>query len=138
MTSCYIRLHFFFLMRRRPPRSTRTDTLFPYTTLFRSGQTGIAIARAYGVEWSRILAVNGLTEPYLLRTGWRLLIPGGAEPGQTSAAERAAALTLDIDVTITGSEPASAENPAPAAATPIPQARRVGKAGVRPRRHRWG
>src|SRR3546814_4973776 len=26
-----------FLMRRRPPRSTRTDTLVPYTTLFRSG-----------------------------------------------------------------------------------------------------
>src|SRR3546814_6860107 len=25
----------FFLMIRRPPRSTRTDTLFPYTTLFR-------------------------------------------------------------------------------------------------------
>src|SRR3546814_20275544 len=28
---------FFFLMIRPPPRSTRTDTLFPYTTLFRSG-----------------------------------------------------------------------------------------------------
>src|SRR3546814_1299802 len=28
----------FFLMIRRPPRSTRTDTLFPYTTLFRSPQ----------------------------------------------------------------------------------------------------
>src|SRR3546814_17495319 len=27
---------FFFFMIRRPPRSTRTDTLFPYTTLFRS------------------------------------------------------------------------------------------------------
>src|SRR3546814_14461234 len=27
-------------MIRRPPRSTRTDTLFPYTTLFRSGYTG--------------------------------------------------------------------------------------------------
>src|SRR3546814_11326014 len=27
---------FFFLMIRRPPRSTRTDALFPYTTLFRS------------------------------------------------------------------------------------------------------
>src|SRR3546814_15162310 len=27
---------FFFVMNRRPPRSTRTDTLFPYTTLFRS------------------------------------------------------------------------------------------------------
>src|SRR3546814_9933427 len=34
-TLCGIRL-FFFLMIRRPPRSTRTDTLFPYTTLFRS------------------------------------------------------------------------------------------------------
>src|SRR3546814_15065508 len=29
---------FFFLMIRRPPRSTRTDTLLPYTTLFRSGR----------------------------------------------------------------------------------------------------
>src|SRR3546814_12508627 len=29
---------FFFLMIRRPPISTRTDTLFPYTTLFRSGR----------------------------------------------------------------------------------------------------
>src|SRR3546814_19791022 len=27
---------FFFIMKRPPPRSTRTDTLFPYTTLFRS------------------------------------------------------------------------------------------------------
>src|SRR3546814_5582444 len=34
-TISYIR--FLFLMIRRPPRSTRTDTLFPYTTLFRSG-----------------------------------------------------------------------------------------------------
>src|SRR3546814_12392233 len=33
VTQCY---SFFFLMIRRPPRSTRTDTLFPYTTLFRS------------------------------------------------------------------------------------------------------
>src|SRR3546814_8883963 len=33
-------LFFFFLMIRRPPRSTRTDTLFPYTTLFRSGGVG--------------------------------------------------------------------------------------------------
>src|SRR3546814_2820392 len=32
----YIVCVFFFLMIRRPPRSTRTDTLFPYTTLFRS------------------------------------------------------------------------------------------------------
>src|SRR3546814_13511860 len=32
----FFRSFFFFLMIRRPPRSTRTDTLFPYTTLFRS------------------------------------------------------------------------------------------------------
>src|SRR3546814_13320409 len=31
---------FFFLRNRRPPRSTRTDTLFPYTTLFRSLRFG--------------------------------------------------------------------------------------------------
>src|SRR3546814_20522694 len=33
--SSYI-MSYFFLMIRRPPRSTLTDTLFPYTTLFRS------------------------------------------------------------------------------------------------------
>src|SRR3546814_4076835 len=32
----------FFLMIRRPPRSTRTDTLFPYTTLFRSRYEEVA------------------------------------------------------------------------------------------------
>src|SRR3546814_12567806 len=35
-------------MRRRPPRSTRTDTLFPYTTLFRDGFA--AAARAYASD----------------------------------------------------------------------------------------
>src|SRR3546814_12322791 len=47
---------FFFLMIRRPPRSTRNDTLFPYTTLFRSHQvrlhgadSGIGTDRRAGV-----------------------------------------------------------------------------------------
>src|SRR3546814_15408161 len=40
-------------MRRRPPRSTRTDTLLPYTTLFRSGRRGrgvgcVALATGQG------------------------------------------------------------------------------------------
>src|SRR3546814_2975937 len=35
-------LSFLFLMIRPPPRSTRTDTLFPYTTLFRSGHFRLA------------------------------------------------------------------------------------------------
>src|SRR3546814_8550239 len=34
----------FFLMIRRPPRSTRTDTLFPYTTLFRSILSAVSAA----------------------------------------------------------------------------------------------
>src|SRR3546814_13174563 len=34
----FVSIIIFFLMIRRPPRSTRTDTLFPYTTLFRSAQ----------------------------------------------------------------------------------------------------
>src|SRR3546814_10017359 len=41
-------LLFFFLMLRRPPRSTRTDTLFPYTTLFRSSLArGLGVLRAF-------------------------------------------------------------------------------------------
>src|SRR3546814_12372191 len=39
-------LLFFFLMIRRPPRSTRTDTLFPYTTLFRSHQPNQTVGAA--------------------------------------------------------------------------------------------
>src|SRR3546814_9002168 len=39
---------FFFLMQRRPPRSTRTDTLFPYTTLFRSRLALPGAAKAKG------------------------------------------------------------------------------------------
>src|SRR3546814_1924607 len=35
---------FVFLMIRRPPRSTRTDTLFPYTTLFRSDPVALYLA----------------------------------------------------------------------------------------------
>src|SRR3546814_9555630 len=46
----------FFLMIRRPPRSTRTDTLFPYTTLFRSQKSEIQDIRTefktHDVAWS--------------------------------------------------------------------------------------
>src|SRR3546814_1033639 len=38
MSSILYIVWLFFLMIRRPPRSTRTDTLFPYTTLFRSAR----------------------------------------------------------------------------------------------------
>src|SRR3546814_1642023 len=40
-------------MIRRPPRSTRTDTLFPYTTLFRSVVLGIAFGDVAGADLAR-------------------------------------------------------------------------------------
>src|SRR3546814_20818712 len=51
----------FFLMIRRPPRSTRTDTLFPYTTLFRSlvaSNVSLYLASA----WNKELHRSGQTE----------------------------------------------------------------------------
>src|SRR3546814_15930851 len=49
----------FFLMIRRPPRSTRTDTLFPYTTLFRS-DGGTRTASISGAWVAMRLAVDKL------------------------------------------------------------------------------
>src|SRR3546814_1992418 len=48
---CFI--SFLFLMIRRPPRSTRTDTLFPYTTLFRS-----ELARFNNGAWEQLQAAR--------------------------------------------------------------------------------
>src|SRR3546814_1327150 len=50
-------------MIRRPPRSTRTDTLFPYTTLFRSLNCGIS-QRA-------ILIACALSSSKLIESDWR-------------------------------------------------------------------
>src|SRR3546814_10510055 len=53
--TCVSSLFIFFLMIRRPPRSTRTDTLFPYTTLFRS------IAES-GASPDGLVGADGLVE----------------------------------------------------------------------------
>src|SRR3546814_19840616 len=49
---------FFFLMIRRPPISTRTDTLFPYTTLFRS-RHGLRLPQRRGRDASEAQEVDG-------------------------------------------------------------------------------
>ena len=74
--------------------------------LVRSGQSGIAIARAYQVPWEEIVRLNALQAPYILRTGQRILLPGATEVARRSRAERAAAFSLDIDDILTGGEPA--------------------------------
>src|SRR3546814_1305779 len=42
-------------MIRRPPRSTRTDTLFPYTTLFRSGNIVVHLAASEALKRFRVI-----------------------------------------------------------------------------------
>src|SRR3546814_11707136 len=74
---CVILL-FFFLMIRRPPRSTRTDPLFPYTTLFRSeggGHRGRDSAR----ETLRVGAVFEEVAPHPVELS-ALGSPGVARP----------------------------------------------------------
>src|SRR3546814_1619282 len=53
-------------MRRQPPRATRTDTLFPYTTLFRSERYG----KKFGTENWVAIPVGGSGGPALYRKSW--------------------------------------------------------------------
>jgi lipoprotein NlpD len=68
-----------------------------------TGETGIAIARAYGIPWSAIVTANNLAEPFVMRVGQRLLLPGESAP---TAETRAAAFRVNIDDIETGSAPA--------------------------------
>src|SRR3546814_954918 len=73
-------MHFFFSMNRRPPRSTRTDTPCPYTTLFRSDPRGYA----------RLAAVDAIfpAQPPAAETA------AGAEAGARAHHGQPAAATL--------------------------------------------
>lgn len=87
------------------------------------GETGIAIARAYGVPWREVVALNSLEEPFVLRVGQKLLLPAATpvDPQQMSIEQRAAAFDLDIDDIVTGSQPALADARADASvASPPP------------------
>lgn len=87
--------------------------------LVRAGESGIAIARAYTVPWSRVVEANGLVEPFILRTGQRVLIPGTPSTS-SSAAQRAAAFRLNIDDILTGGEPALSTDARPSRAVAGP------------------
>ncbi len=97
--------------------------------IVKRGETGIAIAKAYGAPWSRIAGANRLERDALLEIGQVLFIPSqlaAPAPGAPTLArprraakpdatpeEQAAAFTLDIDDLITGSAPAARAGPAP-------------------------
>lgn len=97
------------------------------------GETGIAIARAYGVNWSRIAAANGFDREAVLQVGQAIFIPTqGAAPTQQASArpatkparsgspeQQAAAFSLDIDDLITGSRPAESGGQARPPAAPV-------------------
>lgn len=73
----------------------------------RAGETGIAIARAYGVNWPRVVGANHLAPPYALEIGDRLLLPSRVQVAAMTVEERAKAFRIDIDDLITGAEPAA-------------------------------
>lgn len=78
-----------------------------------AGETGIAIARAYGVPWNEIVSLNALEAPFILNIGQRLRLPslaGTSGPGGSQTPEqKAAAFSLNIDDIVTGGEPAIAQ-----------------------------
>src|SRR3546814_10131601 len=112
-----ILVFFFFLMIRRPPRSTRTDTLFPYTTLFRSALRMPASGRIAPPpdrlqSWPRGFGSHGLPSaawPWRSRnTGCRR--PAAARKAETHRSQRSvgvealAALSLELAARRSGDE----------------------------------
>src|SRR3546814_20281277 len=82
MSSCC----FFFLSIRRPPRSTLADSLFPYTTLFRSRAHGLAalaptVANAHATQYrspeivviQRILEISGRVGRVVVHTDTQIV-----------------------------------------------------------------
>jgi murein DD-endopeptidase MepM/ murein hydrolase activator NlpD len=97
------------------------------------GETGIAIARAYGVEWRKLAATNHLSPPYLLEVGDRLVLPSAADVATLSVEARARAFDLDIDDIITGGDAAAPAKHPPRAQKPAPAlAGNAGKDGPLP------
>src|SRR3546814_15576833 len=92
----------FFLMIRRPPRSTRTDTLFPYTTLFRSldARAMDGEALTFSREFDAVLsnaALHWMLKPDAVLAGVaRALKPGGRFVGEMGGAGNVATIARGV------------------------------------------
>src|SRR3546814_13901309 len=121
-------------MIRRPPRSTRTDTLFPYTTLFRS-PTRDEQRHDEGFDMTTISSET-LHASCVAIGGRAVLIEGPSGSGKSDLAlrliDRGAKLVAD-DYTIL-----TREYGAPKASTPPPIAGRIGVRATARKRVVWG
>ena len=84
------------------------------------GETGIAIARAYGVDWQRVVTTNHLVPPYRIAVGDKLMLPSRQQVAAMSIEQRAKAFRIDMDDLITGAEPAAPKTSTPRALKPLP------------------
>src|SRR3546814_18974203 len=78
---------FFFLMIRRPPRSTRTDTLFPYTTLFRSRMAAMGIAISDRIAPMAPVALMVMVDDAGVKERWRSQIERGGARSEEHTSE---------------------------------------------------
>src|SRR3546814_19771502 len=82
-------------MIRRPPRSTRTDTLFPYTTLFRSIGAG-----SYGVLAQSISQGGGLGTGMIADSAALIHVGGGSDTVKVASGDAAGDVSVNVHTNI--------------------------------------
>src|SRR3546814_6138930 len=87
-------MFFVFLMIRRPPKSTRTDTLLPYTTLFRSGD--LVVYRRLDQPGRVAHVVRRRDQPADHARGREMLQAGGAARRRPAGAARSEEHTSEL------------------------------------------
>src|SRR3546814_8204705 len=74
-------------MIRRHPRSTRTDTLFPYTTLFRSRVALFPDFKRTAAHWRQVCRDEGIGEIYIAHVESFEMVSAGARPADYGRSE---------------------------------------------------
>ena len=92
--------------------------------IVKAGETGLSIARAYGVPWGRIADANNLDREAVIRVGQALFVPLGQQGGQAARARprTGGSFESNMDDVISGSSVAAARpaSPAPVPAVAVP------------------